>query len=151
MVGLTISCYHLSEADLYRTQPWSTYSVLQTTITAWALPYDGAMLFSAYRMSEFLSAVQTRALFTALFLWIFVFSKTVKLWGHYARYPEDVRFIPLYIAFGYGHGFIKLWGALTLGEVSYLVAKKLVLPLLTSLERPLGEAEMVPTQTTVSV
>ena len=51
-------------------------------------------------------------------MWTFVFSKTVKLWGHFFRYPADVAFIPVYIAFGYFHGLIKFWGLLTLNAVS---------------------------------
>jgi hypothetical protein len=54
----------------------------------------------------------------ALGAWTFVFSKTVKLWGHFFRYPADVVFIPVYIAFGYFHGCIKFWGLLTLNAVS---------------------------------
>ena len=54
----------------------------------------------------------------ALAAWTFVFSKTVKLWGHFFRYPADVVFIPVYIAFGYFHGCIKFWGLLTLNAVS---------------------------------
>ena len=58
------------------------------------------------------------ALFTFLLSWTFLFSKTVKLWGHFFRYPADVLFIPVYIGFGYFHGLIKLWGLFTLSEVS---------------------------------
>jgi hypothetical protein len=55
---------------------------------------------------------------SSLALWTFVFSKTVKLWGHFFRYPADVVFIPIYVAFGYFHGCIKFWGLLTLNAVS---------------------------------
>ena len=58
------------------------------------------------------------ALFVFLVTWTFFFSKTVKLWGHFFRYPADVVFIPVYIGFGYFHGLIKLWGLFTLSEVS---------------------------------
>lgn len=101
-----------------RTQPWSTYSVLQTTITAWALPYDLLIFYSWYQASYSWPETQRTALFVFLFSWTFLFSKTVKLWGHFFRYPADVGFIPVYIWFGYFHGFIKLWGGLTLSEVS---------------------------------
>jgi hypothetical protein len=59
-----------------------------------------------------------RALIIFLVAWTYLFSKTVKLWGHFFRYPSDVKFIPVYIAFGYFHGLIKLWGLFTLSEVS---------------------------------
>ena len=60
---------------------------------------------------------------TLLFLvsWTYLFSKTVKLWGHFFRYPVDVAFIPVYIGFGYFHGLIKLWGLFTLSEVRSLI------------------------------
>lgn len=58
-----------------------------------------------------------RWLLLFLFCWTFIFSKTVKLWGHFFRYPVDVIFIPVYIGFGYFHGIIKLWGLFTLSEV----------------------------------
>lgn len=104
--------------DAYRTQPWTTYSVLQTTITAWALPMDLFMIFSSYQASYAWSPEHRTTLFICLLVWIFLFSKTVKLWDHFLRYPTDVVFIPVYIAFGYFHGLIKLWGLFTLSEVS---------------------------------
>lgn len=102
----------------YSSQPWSTYSVLQTTITAWALPFDSLILLSWYNASRLWPDDLRIALFACLFSWIFLFSKTVKLWGHFFRYPADVLYIPVYICFGYFHGLIKLWGLFTLGEVS---------------------------------
>lgn len=109
MVKLISSC---------RTQPWSTYAVLQTTVTAWALPYDALVFFSWYQASSGWDYESRKALFVCLALWTFVFSKTVKLWGHFIRYPADVMYIPLYILFGYYHGAIKLHGLFTLNAVS---------------------------------
>lgn len=62
-------------------------------------------------------------LLVSLACWTFIFSKTVKLWGHFARYPVDVMFLPVYISFGYFHGLIKLWGLFTLSEVSQDIVK----------------------------
>lgn len=59
------------------------------------------------------------ALLVCLALWVFAFSKTVKLWGHFIRYPVDIVFLPLYIFFGYCHGFIKLYGLVTLHETAW--------------------------------
>lgn len=94
--------------------------VLQTTITAWALPWDGFMFYAFYQAAEEMgwSYDAKWYLLASLAVWIYGFSKTVKLWGHFARYPADVVYMPLYIAFGYFHGLIKAWGALTLSEVS---------------------------------
>lgn len=107
------------ERHYWWTQPWSTYSVLQTTVTAWALPYDAFIFYSWHKATEQWSADDRKSLFIALAVWIFVFSKTVKLWGHFFRYPADVVFIPVYIAFGYFHGCIKFWGLLTLNATTW--------------------------------
>lgn len=94
--------------------------MLQTTITAWALPNDMMMFLFFHLAAEECdwSSESIWYLFAFLILWTYGFSKTVKLWGHFSRYPADVVYMPLYIAFGYFHGLIKLWGALTLSEVS---------------------------------
>ncbi|TKA33254.1 hypothetical protein B0A50_00807 [Salinomyces thailandicus] len=107
------------EKHYWWTQPWSTYSVLQTTVTAWAMPYDALIFFSWYQASLGWDHDMRVALFVFLAAWIFVFSKTVKLWGHFVRHPADVVFIPVYIGFGYFHGLIKLWGLFTLSETTW--------------------------------
>jgi hypothetical protein len=81
--------------------------------------------------------------------WTFVFSKTVKLWGHFFRYPADVVFIPVYIAFGYFHGGIKFWGLLTLNAVSSQIVE-LSLAFANFFTRLHGVAEMAPIPTTAS-
>ncbi|KAK3710434.1 Type 2 glycosyltransferase [Vermiconidia calcicola] len=107
------------ERHYWRTQPWSTYSVLQTTITAWALPYDLLIFFSWYQASLSWPENFKTPLLIFLLCWTFLFSKTVKLWGHFFRYPVDVVFIPAYVGFGYFHGLIKLWGLFTLSETTW--------------------------------
>ncbi len=92
--------------------------MLQTTITAWALPYDLFILFAWNQASVTWPRDHRIWLFASLLAWTYLFSKTVKLWGHFFRYPADVVFIPVYIGFGYLHGLIKLWGLFTLSEVS---------------------------------
>jgi hypothetical protein len=109
----------LIERHYWWTQPWSTYSVLQTTFTAWSILWDGAIIWTAWLASYGMSPAHARALSIFLFIWIFLISKTVKLWGHYARYPEDIRFIPLYIGFGYFHCLMKAYGLLTLHETTW--------------------------------
>lgn len=91
---------------------------MQTTITAWALPYDLLILLTWYEASRDWSHDTRYWLFVGLLAWTYIFSKTVKLWGHFFRYPADVVFVPVYIGFGYFHGLIKLWGLFTLSEVS---------------------------------
>ncbi|KAK3100866.1 Type 2 glycosyltransferase, partial [Teratosphaeriaceae sp. CCFEE 6253] len=107
------------ERHYWLTQPWSTYAVLQTTITAWALPFDAFIFYATHRASTDRSYNERLALFGALFLWIFVFSKTVKLWGHYFRYPADLKLHCVYVGFAYFHGLIKLYGLVTLSETTW--------------------------------
>lgn len=54
----------------------------------------------------------------AAFLSLWSATKYVKFLGYYARYPTDLRFLPISILFGYFHNFIKLKGLFTLGAVS---------------------------------
>lgn len=60
----------------------------------------------------------------ALYLFItwLLFTKTVKLWPHFYRHPQDIKFIPAQIFFGYCHGFIKLYTLLTLNKVWFSVS-----------------------------
>ncbi|EMC98785.1 glycosyltransferase family 2 protein [Baudoinia panamericana UAMH 10762] len=107
------------ERHYWWTQPWSTYAVLQTTITAWALPYDVFIFYSWYQASQGWREDHRILLLAALCLWTLVFSKTVKIWGLFIRYPITTLFYPLYVAFGYYHGAIKLWGLVTLSETTW--------------------------------
>ncbi len=61
----------------------------------------------------------TRLTMIGFVLWL-VFTKTIKLLPHFYRYPGDVKFIPLVIAFGYFHGLIKVYSLMTLHHVSLL-------------------------------
>ncbi|KAF2862043.1 glycosyltransferase family 2 protein [Piedraia hortae CBS 480.64] len=104
------------ERRCWRTHPWTTYAVLQTTLTAWALPYDLLIAWAWYRAMGAMSLYDAKIVL--LVLW-FAFSKTVKLWGHFYRYPSDIIFVPVYILFGYFHGVIKFYGLLTLSETKW--------------------------------
>jgi hypothetical protein len=46
-------------------------------------------------------------------------SKAVKLGGHFIRYPVDLCLLPISILFGYFHGIIKLYAAMTLHVVCF--------------------------------
>jgi len=107
------------ERHYWWTQPWSTYAVLQTTLTAWALPMDMFMFVAWHRATESWPSDERTTLLVCLALWVFLFSKTVKLWGHFIRYPVDLIFMPVYVFFGYFHGFIKLYGLFTLHETAW--------------------------------
>lgn len=92
----------------------------QTTLTAWALPYDLTLFYTWYRasLSEDYHYDTRVAVAVALAAWI-VFSKCTKLMPHFVRHPEDtVLLLPVVVVFGYVHGLIKLWGLVTLNAVS---------------------------------
>ncbi|KAF7188456.1 Type 2 glycosyltransferase [Pseudocercospora fuligena] len=107
------------ERHYWHTQPWSTYAVLQTTLTAWNFVWDPLNIYLWWTISAGWSEDDRFALRVFLITWIYGFSKTVKLWGHFIRYPADVVFIPVYIAFGYFHTLIKIYGLLTLSETTW--------------------------------
>jgi hypothetical protein len=99
-----------------RSTPWTTYAVFQTTLTAWAFT-DFLIFFLFYRATEELPADIQQRILTAIGIWIFVFAKSIKLYGHWIRYPADLLMLPYSILFGHLHGLIKLVGLLTLSAV----------------------------------
>ncbi|KAF2090936.1 glycosyltransferase family 2 protein [Saccharata proteae CBS 121410] len=117
------------ERKTWSAQPWSTYAVQQTTLTAWALPYDVVTLYCWYMASLDLDLdldldreQQHRwrvAGWCVLAAWI-VLSKTTKLMPHFVRHPEDVLLgLPLVVLFGYIHGAIKVNGLFTLNATTW--------------------------------
>jgi len=106
----------MSELTSFRTHPWTTYAVFQTTLTAWAF-MDPLIFAVIYRSTETWSSEARSHIRILAAVWIFVFAKSIKLMGHWIRYPADLFLLPLSILFGYLHGVIKLAGLLTLSEV----------------------------------
>lgn len=102
-----------------RRHPWSAYAVFQTTLTAGAI-YDLFMFFSlglASAGDEKWSPYWTLIMTSLAMFW--VFTKISKVSGHYLRYPADVCYVPLQIAFGIFHTFcIKIPAFCTMNEVS---------------------------------
>ncbi|KAK4992845.1 hypothetical protein LTR66_006164 [Elasticomyces elasticus] len=101
-----------------RQQPWSTYAVQLTTLNAWAFT-DLILFFVWWRATEGWQDQQRTLTRGFAFFWIFVFSKTIKLWGHFIRYPEDIIYLPVTVLFGQFHGLIKVYGLLTLHETAW--------------------------------
>ncbi|KAL8935455.1 MAG: hypothetical protein Q9216_005411 [Gyalolechia sp. 2 TL-2023] len=108
---------------IWKDQPWCSYALHLSTfnpppaileaLLAYLLhhAYDNGQPFSWFPASR------SSALFL-LALWI-LFSKTIKLWPHFYRYPADLKFLPASIAYGYAHGFIKLYSLLTLHRTTW--------------------------------
>ncbi|KAI5246920.1 hypothetical protein E4T47_02360 [Aureobasidium subglaciale] len=106
------------ERHYWRSTPWTTYAVFQTTLTAWAFT-DLLLFFSVYKATETLPTGDREKTLTAIGIWIFVIAKSIKLYGHWIRYPADILWLPISVAFGYVHGFIKLAGLMTLSATSW--------------------------------
>ncbi|KAK8187573.1 putative polysaccharide synthase Cps1 [Phyllosticta capitalensis] len=109
------------ERHTWSRQPWSTYAVQQTTLTAWALPYDLCLFYSWHlaAQSERLSQPVFVAGVALLAAWV-VLTKCTKLMPHFVRHPEDVvLLLPVVVMFGYVHGLIKLWGLVTLNATTW--------------------------------
>lgn len=125
-----------ASADLpRRRQPWSTYAVQQTTLTAWALPYDLTLFYAWYRacIGEAYQYNTAVAGAVALAAWI-VLTKSTKLMPHFVRHPEDtILLLPVVVVFGYVHGLIKFWGLVTLDTVSFSAPAPRTYPAFVSL------------------
>ena len=51
-------------------------------------------------------------------LWIFV-GKIFRLVPHFCRHPDDMKYIPLAIGFGYFHGFLNLYALCALHQTQW--------------------------------
>lgn len=123
-------------------QPWSCYALYLSFLNPPALVYDSLLGYLLYQsVSTTPSDKMAVAPFTAFatfFLWL-LFSKTVKLWPHFYQHPDQIKFIPVLILFGYFHSFLKLYCLLTLHKVS--VADRANTPTLTRASRHHGVAD----------
>lgn len=78
---------------------------------------DPFIIFALYKAT---AAWDPSSRWTAVYaqiFFVFAITKTVKLWGLLRHNPSDIMFLPLSILFGYFHGLIKLYAALTLNMV----------------------------------
>ncbi len=109
-LGLTIVC---------RQQPWCTYALHIATFTSLAFLFDPLLLFSCWWGTENWELKNRYILLGAEVVFMFCFTKVVKLVGLFRRNPSDIMFLPVSILFGYFHGLIKLWALFTLKEVFF--------------------------------
>jgi hypothetical protein len=103
----------------HRQQPWCTYALHLATFTSLAFVFDPLILFSCWWGTEDWDPSSRRALLAAEIVWMFAFTKIVKLVGLFRRNPSDVIFLAVSIVFGYFHGFIKLYALFTLKHVRH--------------------------------
>lgn len=102
-------------------QPWSCYALYLSFLNPPSIVYDGLLGYILYRSVLGTPAdqmiVAPSTVCTAFFLWL-LFTKTVKLWPHFYRHPDQMKFIPILVLFGYFHSLVKLYCLLTLHKVS---------------------------------
>lgn len=101
----------------YRQQPWCTYALHLATFTSLAFLIDPLLLLSLWWGTEEWDTVDRRKAFWCQFIFMFAFTKIIKLVGLFRRQPSDIMFLPLSILFGYFHGLIKLHALFTLNMV----------------------------------
>lgn len=93
------------------------------------------MLFSCWWGTEGWEPRERYLLVAFEIIFMFGFTKVVKLLGLFRKNPSDIFFLPVSILFGYFHGLIKLYALFTLKHVSHLAklvpAQELQLQLLT--------------------
>ncbi|KAF4592055.1 hypothetical protein GQ602_002354 [Ophiocordyceps camponoti-floridani] len=109
----------VQERYVWTQQPWCTYALHFATFTSLAFVVDALLLVSCWLATSEWELYQRRWAFWSLFVFIFAFTKTVKLVGLWRRHPVDIIFLPVSIAFGYFHGLIKLYALLTLNMTSW--------------------------------
>lgn len=102
---------------LFSQQPWSTYALHIATFTSLAFVVDPLLLASLWWGTEGWNLETRQRWLWAQFIYMFAFTKVVKLVGLFRRNPSDIIFLPLSIMFGYFHGLIKLYALLTLNMV----------------------------------
>ncbi|KAI6083942.1 glycosyltransferase family 2 protein [Hypoxylon rubiginosum] len=100
-------------------QPWCTYALHIATFTSLAFLVDPLLLVSLWWGTEGWNLEARQRWFWAQFIFMFAFTKVVKLVGLFRRNPTDIIFLPVSIIFGYFHGLIKVYALITLNMTSW--------------------------------
>jgi hypothetical protein len=107
------------QADTPRRYPWSTFAVFQTTVTSWSVVLDALLVWLWWQATSQMHGPKRDLCRVLVYLWVVVFCRIVKYLEHFARYPQDVVYVPLVPLFGYYHScVIKLHALFTLQAVS---------------------------------
>ena len=102
--------------DLLSDQPWCCYALHLTTFNPPAAIMDSLLAYLLYHATQPMLPNCIGSVMTVFAMWL-LFTKIVKLLPHFYRYPNDIKFIPIIILFGYFHGLIKIYALLTLHKV----------------------------------
>jgi glycosyltransferase involved in cell wall biosynthesis len=108
------------ERYVWKQQLWCTYALHFATFTSLAFLFDPLLLVTCWWATAGWESQEDRAYaFWAQFIFMFGFTKVVKLMGLFIRNPSDVMFLPISVVFGYFHGIIKLYALVTLNMTSW--------------------------------
>ncbi len=101
-----------------RQQPWCTYALHIATFTSLAFVVDPLLLLSCWWATADWDPSSRSYAFWTQVVFMFAFTKVIKLMGLFLRNPGDIKYLPISIIFGYLHGLIKLYALCTLKMVS---------------------------------
>ncbi|OAQ98402.1 hypothetical protein LLEC1_04841 [Akanthomyces lecanii] len=107
------------ERHVWFQQPWCTYALHFATFTSLAFAIDPLLLAACWWATAEWHHGSRLYAFWAQFIFMFAFTKVVKLMGLFRRNPADICYLPLSIVFGYFHGLIKLYALITLNMTSW--------------------------------
>ncbi|KAI1364354.1 glycosyltransferase family 2 protein [Xylaria arbuscula] len=107
------------ERYVWTQQPWCTYALHIATFTSLAFVVDPLMSLSLWWGTEGWDMDTRQNLFWAQIIFLFAYTKVVKLIGLFRRQPSDLQFLPVSIFFGWFHGLIKLYALFTLNMTSW--------------------------------
>ncbi|KAI0158177.1 glycosyltransferase family 2 protein [Xylariaceae sp. FL1272] len=107
------------ERYVLRQQWWCSYALHFATFTSLAFVVDPLLLFALWRGTDGWDLDTRRHLFWTQVVFLFAFTKVIKLVGLFRRHPSDIFFLPISIVFGYFHGLIKLYALATLNMTSW--------------------------------
>ncbi|KAL8970126.1 MAG: hypothetical protein Q9183_001665, partial [Haloplaca sp. 2 TL-2023] len=119
------------DKTIWSVHPWCSYAIHLSTFNPPAAVFDyllAYLLFHAYTNGPPLvpNFPETRSRAFILFIIWIIFARTVKLWPHLFRHPEDFKYLPAHFAFCYFHGLIKLYAFLTIDKTSWDGARSLL-------------------------
>ncbi|CAI0644283.1 unnamed protein product [Colletotrichum noveboracense] len=100
-------------------QPWCTYALHIATFTSLAFLFDPLIIFALWKGTADWDMESRKQALWAQIIFVFGFTKVVKLMGLFCRNPSDLMFLPVSIVFGWGHGLIKLYALSTLKMTSW--------------------------------
>ncbi|TVY44943.1 Hyaluronan synthase [Lachnellula occidentalis] len=108
----------ITERHVWTQQPWSTYALHIATFTSLSFAFDPLIIYLTFKATAHWSSELQLYAVLAQLLWMSI-TKWVKLVGLFMREPSDMIFLPVSIIFGYLHGIIKLYAAITLRHTSW--------------------------------